>query len=38
MEDECKKYLADGEEIVLGPSFGNGEKAINYIRKHHVDV
>lgn len=38
MEDKCKKYLADGEEIILGPSFGNGEKAINYIRKHHVDV
>lgn len=38
MQDECKKYLADGEEIVLGPNLGNGEEAIGYIRQYHVDV
>lgn len=38
MQKECKKYLNDGEEIILGPSLGDGEEAIEYIKHNHVDV
>ena len=38
VEKECRSDVLKGEEINIGPSFGNGKDLIEYIKTNHVDV
>jgi len=38
VEDACQKQQLSNKDYEIGPAFGSGKEAINYIKKHHVDV
>lgn len=38
VEKECRHILPDGEDFEVGPAFGSGRGALEYIANNHVDV
>lgn len=38
IERECRKILPEDEDFEVGPAFGSGGTALEYIEKNHIDV
>ena len=38
VEKECSRVLPNDEDFEVGPAFGSGQTALEYIENNHVDV